>query len=57
MYLNDWTQAQLGDQLGVSRPLISLVVNERQTLNRTARLLAERLLEDAEQKEQGEKKE
>ncbi len=46
MFEYEWTQAELAEQLGVSQPIISRVLNNRQEFSRPVRMLAEMLLRE-----------
>jgi transcriptional regulator with XRE-family HTH domain len=45
MFEYEWTQEQLATRLGITQPVISRVLNNRQALSRPVRMLAEQLLE------------
>ncbi len=51
MYKNEWTQEQLAERLGFTRPQVSKVVNDKLKLRRAVRKLAERLFEEIEELE------
>ena len=44
MFEYEWTQSDLADQLGVTQPIISRVLNKKQEFSRPVRMLAEMLL-------------
>ncbi len=46
MFEYEWTQGELAEQLGVSQPIISRVLNNRQEFSRPVRMLAEMLLRE-----------
>lgn len=48
MFEYEWTQAELADQLGVTQPIISRVLNNRQEFSRPVRMLAVQLLRQIE---------
>ena len=48
LYLREWNQTQLAENLGVHPSAVSKVMNKRTNLRPATRKLAERLLEDAE---------
>ena len=43
LYRNEWNQADLAERFGVTQPIISRVLNEKQKLRPAVRVLAEKL--------------
>ncbi len=52
MFEYEWTQSDLAEQLGVTQPIISRVLNNRQVFSRPVRMLADMLLCQVEEQEE-----
>ncbi len=51
MYVYDWNQGELAEQLGITQPQISRILNERQNFRPATRKLAEKLLKGVAEEE------
>lgn len=49
MFEYEWNQSELAEQLGVTQPIISRVLNNKQEFSRPVRMLAEMLLRQTEE--------